>query len=103
IRQHSRDTDPEKQSWDIYLDFEFGLLGMISTHLMLEENTLSASFWSVLPATQDKIDQNLPDFEQQINRAGFNLGQFNSFPGKPPVAPTQQILPSSESLLDIKV
>ncbi|MDH5353987.1 MAG: hypothetical protein OEY09_06025, partial [Gammaproteobacteria bacterium] len=49
IRQHSRDADPEKQSWDIYLDFEFGLLGMISTHLMLEENTLSASFWSVLP------------------------------------------------------
>ncbi len=103
IRQNSPDAAPEKQSWDIYLDFEFGLLGMISTHLMLEENTLSASFWSVLPATQDKIDQNISDFEKQISRAGFDLGQFSSFPGKPPTEPAQQILPSSEALLDIKV
>ena len=103
IRQNSPDASPEKQSWDIYLDFEFGLLGMISTHLMLEENALSASFWSVLSATQNKIDQNLSAFEKQISRAGFNLGQFNSFPGRPPTQPAEQILPSSEALLDIKV
>lgn len=103
IRQNSPDAEPEKQSWDIYLDFEFGSLGMISTHLLLEENTLSASFWSVLPTTQDKVDQNLSDFEKQISRAGFNLGQFNSFPGRPPTEPVQQISPSSEALLDIKV
>lgn len=103
IRENTRDAEPGKQSWDIYLDFEFGLLGLISTHLVLEENTLSASFWSVLPATQDKIDQNLSDFERQISRAGFDIGQFNSYPGKPPVEPVEQILPGSESLLDIKV
>ena len=103
IRQKHRASETQQQCWDIHFDFEFGLLGLISTHLVLEENTLSASFWSEQPDTQVKIDNGLDDFKQQLNRAGFDLGQFYSFVGKPPVEAEEPMMPASEALLDIKV
>jgi len=103
IRQKHKGNEILKQCWDIHFDFEFGLLGLISTHLVLDENTLSASFWSELTDTQNKIDNGLDDFRRQLNRAGFELGQFYSFVGKPPLEDDDAIVPSSESLLDIKV
>jgi len=103
IRRKHQNNETQQQCWDIRFDFEFGLLGLISTHLVLDENTLSASFWSELPDTQGKIDSNIDDFKQQLTLAGFNLGQFYSFAGKPPVELDEPVMPASEALLDIKV
>ncbi len=103
IRQRHQPDDSHKQCWDIHFNFEFGLLGMISSHLQLEEDTLSASFWSELIETRNKIENNLPDFRQQLVRAGFKPGQFHSFEGRPPktTEPLSPMMP--ESLLDIRV
>jgi len=103
IRQRNPEAEPEDQSWDIHLDFEFGLLGLISTHLLLDGNRLSASFWSQQIETQNKIDSHLNDFKQQITRAGYDLGQFHSFPGKPPEEPARDAMTMPETLLDIRV
>ncbi len=103
IRQRKSEPEADKQSWDIRLDFEFGLLGLISTHLLLDDGRLSASFWSSKPETQQKIDSNLSDFKAQISRAGFDLGQFHSFPGKPPETTERDQLDLPETLLDIRV
>ena len=103
IHQRNPEADPENQTWDIHLDFEFGLLGLISTHILLDGNRLSASFWSQQIETQDKIDGNLDDFKQQLTRAGYDLGQFHSFPGKPPKGPDREAMAMPETLLDIRV
>ncbi len=103
IQQRKGDAGQDKQSWDIHLDFEFGLLGLVSTHLLLEEDKLSASFWSGKRETQEKIESNLSDFKAQINRVGLKLGQFHSFPGKPPEINDRDKLVMPETLLDIKV
>ena len=103
IRQRKNESDPDRQSWDIHLDFEFGLLGMISTHLLLDDNTLSASFWSEQLETQQKIDRNLDSFKQQISRVGYDPGQFHSFPGKPPASTERETSHMPDSLLDIRV
>ena len=103
IRQRKSEAGADKQSWDIHLDFEFGLLGLISTHLLLDDGRLSASFWSGNPETRQNIDSNLPDFKAQISRAGFDLGQFHSFPGKPPETNEHDKLDLPSTLLDIRV
>lgn len=103
IRQRKCGAEMDKQSWDIQLDFEFGLLGLISTHLLLEDEKLSASFWSSKLETQEKIDSNLSDFKTQISRVGLKLGQFHSFLGNPPEINERDNLAMPETLLDIKV
>ncbi len=103
IRQRTSEPEANKQSWDIHLDFEFALLGLISTHLLLDDDRLSASFWSRKPETQQKIDSNLSSFKAQISRAGFNLGEFHSFAGKPPDTSDRDKLDLPETLLDIRV
>jgi len=103
IRQRNPEADSENQSWDIHLDFEFGLLGLISTHLLLDGNRLSASFWSQQPETTNKIESHLGEFKQQLTRAGYDLGQFHSFPGKPPEESAGDAISMPETLLDIRV
>ena len=103
IRQRNPEADPENQSWDIHLDFEFGVLGLISTHLLLDSNRLSASFWSQQAETRNKIESHLGDFKQQLTRAGYDLGQFHSFPGKPPEDSARDPMTMPETLLDIRV
>ncbi|MCP4494658.1 MAG: flagellar hook-length control protein FliK [Gammaproteobacteria bacterium] len=103
IHQRHQPGDRHKQCWDIHFNFEFGLLGMISTHLQLDETTLSASFWSELTETQNKIENNLPGFRQQLVSVGLEPGSLRSFKGSPPATtePSSPVIP--ESLLDIRV
>lgn len=103
IRQRKSEAEADKQSWDIHLDFEFGLLGLVSTHLILDDGRLSASFWSSKPETRQKIDSNLSAFKAQISGAGFDLGEFHSFPGKPPETNERDKLDLPDTLLDIRV
>ncbi len=103
IRQRKSEAEPDKQSWDIHLNFELGLLGLISTHLLLDDSTLSVSFWSGKPETQQKIDSSLAEFKDQIIRAGFKPGQFHSFPGKPPETDERDELAMPDALLHIRV
>ncbi len=103
IRQRQQTGEKHEQLWDIHFNFEFGLLGMISTHLQLNERTLSASFWSELSETQNKIENNLPEFRQQLVRVGLEPGVLHSFNGSPPETAQSSPLTMPEALLDIRV
>jgi hypothetical protein len=103
IRQKSKEASAENQAWEIRLSFEFALLGLISTHILLDGDTLSTSFWAVEKGTKDKINDALPDFKHQLVKSGFNIGNFFCYLGQPPQESDNAFSPVPDSLLDIKV
>ena len=103
IRQKSKQSSPDRQAWEIRLSFEFGLLGLISTHVSLDGNTLSTNFWAVEESTKIKIENALPDFKHQLVNSGFDLGNFFCYLGVPSNDDKGEFNPMPDSLLDIKV
>lgn len=103
IRQKNKEASAENQAWEIRLSFEFGLLGLISTHILLDGDTLSTSFWAVEEDTKHKINHALPDFKHQLVKSGFNLGIFFCYLGQPSPESDHAFSPVPDSLLDIKV
>ncbi len=97
--QSSQDND---NGWDIRLSFEFEGLGPIACHLFLEDQALSASFYSDQDQTRNLIDQALPELKQQLFNAGFTNCEFHSFPGAPAKTPPPARTGYSESLIDIE-
>jgi hypothetical protein len=83
IKQRNSHPLSDEQHWEINLSFEFGMLGLISTHLLLQETTLSAHFWASKPDTKQLIDTQMDQFKQQLRNSGFKLGLFDCFIGKP--------------------
>lgn len=103
IRQRKSEADAENQAWEIRLSFDFGLMGLISTHILLDGDTLSTSFWAIEEATKSKINNALPDFKHQLVKSGFNLGNFACYLGQPLQENDDLFSPLPNSLLDIKV
>jgi len=103
IRQHQINPSSGKAAWEIQLAFEFAGMGLISSRILLDDNQVSTSFWAESANTQLKIEQNLDGFKSQLSAAGFDLGYFNCFPGKPAENKTEPESKQVESLLDIKV
>jgi hypothetical protein len=97
--QSSQDND---SGWDIRLSFEFEGLGPIACHLFLEDQALSASFYSDQDQTRNLIEQALPELKQQLFNAGFSNCEFHSFPGAPANTPPPARTGFSESLIDIE-
>ena len=102
IKQRNSSDKDEEQQWEIQLSFEFGLLGLISTHLVLKETRISAHFWAVLPATKQLIDTHLDQFKKQLQKSGFELGQFGCLIGKP-LTVEEAAYAQNENLVDINV
>ncbi len=102
IKEKSKKEDPKEQQWEINLSFEFGLLGLVSTHLLLQDIKLSAHFWAESKATKQLIDSELDSFKEQLQKAGFEPGMFNCSMGSPKTKNDNSHL-ISENLIDIKV
>ena len=102
IKQRRNGSPEDEQHWEINLSFEFGLLGLISTRLLLQETTLSAHFWASKPVTKQLIDTQMDQFKQQLRKSGFQLGLFDCFIGKPPETHESPAI-SIDNLVDIKV
>lgn len=102
IRQKQRNETTDEQHWEINLSFEFGLLGLISSHILLQDKKLSAHFWAVKTHTKNLIDSQLDHFKTQLKKAGFELGMFDCFIGQPSTG-EEHSSPVSENLVDIKV
>jgi flagellar hook-length control protein FliK len=103
ICQKSNEASTENQAWEIRLSFEFASLGLISTHILLNGDTLSSSFWADEECTKNKINDALPDFKQQLAKSGFNLGSFFCYLGQPPQESDDAFSPVPDSLLNIEV
>ena len=103
LKQRQQSEASQTQQWEIDLDFELPLLGLISTHLLLQDSTLSASFWAVRDSTRQLIDRHIHQFKQQLVKSGFELGQFHSFSGKPKRQESDDAAPALlQNLLDVK-
>lgn len=102
LQQKQRREDPEDDAWEIELSFEFGLLGLITTRVLLQGHKISAHFWAVKPQTHDLINDQLGDFSEQLKRSGFELGRLQCFIGQP-VKDKSGAPPLTENLVDIKV
>ena len=64
--------------------------------------TVAASFYCDIETTRSRIETELPQLRRQLTRAGFDPGDFHSFPGLP--APVQQpgACEFNESLIDLE-
>ncbi len=102
VQQKQRHEDPDQAHWEINLSFEFGLLGLITTHILLQGQKISAQFWAIKTSTKNLIDQQLDQFKTQLQSSGFELGLFNCYIGQPPASQDAPV-PISDNLLDIEV
>lgn len=102
VREKQRNETTNEQNWEINLSFEFGLLGLISSHILLQDKKLSAHFWAVKSSTRDLIDSRLDQFKAQLKKSGFELGLFDCFIGQPSTG-KEYSTQVSENLVDIKV
>ena len=100
-QQKSSDVD-DQQHWEISLAFEFALLGLISTNILLQDTKLSANFWAEKSDTKQLIDTHMNQFKNQLKKSGFELGFLDCFIGKP-VAQDDKVKPVEDNLVDIKV
>ena len=103
IRQKNKEDNVENQAWEVRLSFEFDLLGLISTHISLDGDTLSTNFWAVKKGTKNMITVALSEFKQQLVKSGFNLGYFFCYLGQPLPGDDNSFSPVPDSLLNIKV
>ncbi len=102
LRQRPNAEDPEQPAWDVRLSFEFGLLGLITVHVLLQERRISAHFWAAEAETWRKIDAELPSFKQQLQRGGFELGLFDCFQGQPKTGDADSFRHGDTNLLDVE-
>ena len=102
IRQKQAHQDPDEEHWEINLSFEFGLLGLISTHILLQGQKISAQFWAIESTTKQLIDTQLQQFKSQLQKSGFELGLFDCYIGQPVTQPEIPVV-ISDNLVDIEV
>ncbi len=102
IREKQRQEQSVEPHWEIDLTFEFGLLGPISAHILLQAHKLSAHFWAMKPKTKILIEDHMDQFKHQLHKSGFELGLFNCYQGSPPEAESNPPVSLSENLLDIQ-
>lgn len=95
-------ADEFVQSWEIELSFEFGLLGMITTRILLQDNEISANFWAHQASTKNLIDHHMDQFKTQLKKAGFELGLFDCFNGPAPQPSKNEPYMTSDNLLDLE-
>jgi hypothetical protein len=101
-QKKARANEQEEPAWEVELSFEFGLLGLITTRIQLNQKKISANFWSQLESTRLLIDQNLDSFRTQLHRAGFEPEHFESYLGKAPQNEERAEFPINENLVDLE-
>lgn len=103
VRQRNHQGDSEHQQWEVKLEFEFGGLGLISTHVHLQDNRISVHFWSEKDHTRQLIDQQMDSFRSQLLNAGLEVGRLVSLDQKPVESSSENGLALPDKLLDIRV
>lgn len=103
IKQKKKNqSDESLQYWEIELSFEFGLLGMITTRILLQESKISANFWAYKADTKNLIDTHMDQFKSQLQKAGFELGLFDCFNGPAPASSEKEQYFANDNLLDLQ-
>lgn len=104
--QQQKDSNSEhddEDTWEIHLDFEMGILGLIYTRIKLKElSHVAIQFWADKNETLQKIEASKHIFEQQILRSGLNLDALSVFLGAPKQESELDLKPNTQ-LIDINV
>jgi hypothetical protein len=103
ISEKRNEGVPEDQSWEIDLTFNFASLGLISTHILLQKNCLSAHFKAEQESTWALINQHLHEFKSQIVNGGFEAGLFDCRHG--PIEEVEKNAPlrGGDNFVDVNV
>lgn len=82
IKQRKKENEKQDDSWEIQLSLEMGILGLISTKILLvDNNQISVLFWADLENTKQLIEDKKHIFKQQLSSAGFTINHLNIFLG----------------------
>jgi hypothetical protein len=103
LKQRDQPQEDKDKSWDIRLSFDLADLGPVACHIFLQDEAVAASFYCEKSQTRTRVEQALPELKQQLSVAGFTVGEFHSFPGKPVQSQTSTATSYTESLIDIEV
>ncbi len=103
VRQKKKaHSDENLQYWEIELSFEFGLLGMITSRILLQDSKISANFWAHQATTKNLIENHMNEFKTQLQKAGFELGLFDCFNGPAPAPSEKDQYATNDNLLDLE-
>lgn len=70
-------TDSEvSKSWSVILEFNFEGLGQIKSHIRLQDNLISALFFSEQPQTLALFNDNFDYLRSRFNSNGLNVGSI---------------------------
>lgn len=103
IKEKQKQEIASEQHWEINLSFEFAMLGLISTHILLQDTRLSAHFRAEHEATRFLIDSHMHEFKSQLSKSGFELGLFDCQQGQIVEEDEPGPLRSGDNFVDIKV
>jgi len=83
IKQQKKTNENDDDFWEIQLSLEMGLLGFMSTKILLRNSIdVSVLFWAEQANTKQLIEDKKAIFHQQMKNAGFNIDKINVFLGK---------------------
>ncbi|RRC99211.1 flagellar hook-length control protein FliK [Amphritea balenae] len=99
ISEHRQQlSEYEWQSlWKVRLHFDLDKQGTIDAELVLEqEHRITAHFWCSHSETATELNQQLPDFNQQLHKNGYFIDALNCSEGQAP-KPANKV----EQLIDV--
>lgn len=97
--QSSDNESPAKiRQWLIKLAFDLPQAGAFHAHLIIVNDSVTASLWAENPITLHKTQQKLGQLQQRLQHDGIEVKKIECFPGKP----VEEKITMNYSLVDIK-
>lgn len=92
------ETPSKVRQWLIKLAFDLPEAGAFHAHLIIVDDSVSASLWAENPSTLTKTQQKLGQLQQRLQKDGVNVKQIECFAGRP----AEEKIQLNYSLVDIK-
>lgn len=83
IEQQDKNSDKDKENWQITLSFNFKTLGNVQSKIFLTGDKVSTAFYTEQPETADKIQQLLPVLQSGLTAAGLHINNISVTTGLP--------------------
>jgi hypothetical protein len=76
-------AEPKARHWVVDLSFDLHRAGALLVQLVLVGNSVSASIWSELPATHQRVRDNITALRDQLDEVGVNVRKVDARLGLP--------------------
>lgn len=106
LREHRNpEADSISSQWEIQLQFELPVLGLIQSRLLLQDRHISTWFWSELSSTRALLQQHQQDLRERLGLLGYQMPVMEVLPGAAPQGGTELdwYVNEAKGLLDLQV